>query len=57
MFHFLPPYCPSANRIERVWWDVHAEVRMGEGDAYLEGRNAQSTSRPTLRGGSMVLAA
>lgn len=24
--HFLPPYCPDDNRIERVWLDVHANV-------------------------------
>lgn len=24
--HFLPPYCPSFNPIERVWLDLHAEV-------------------------------
>ncbi len=24
--HFLPPYCPSANRIERLWRDLHARV-------------------------------
>jgi transposase len=24
--HFLPPYCPDDNRIERVWQDVHANV-------------------------------
>jgi transposase len=24
--HFLPPYCPDYNRIERVWQDVHANV-------------------------------
>jgi transposase len=24
--HFLPPYCPSENRIERVWEDLHANV-------------------------------
>jgi len=24
--HFLPPYCPNANRIERLWWDLHAHV-------------------------------
>ena len=24
--HFLPPYCPDANRIERLWLDVHANV-------------------------------
>jgi transposase len=25
-FHFLPPYCPDDNRIERVWQDLHANV-------------------------------
>ncbi len=25
-FHFLPPYCPDHNRIERVWQDLHANV-------------------------------
>lgn len=24
--HFLPPYCPQHNRIERLWLDLHAEV-------------------------------
>jgi transposase len=24
--HFLPPYCPDDNRIERIWEDVHANV-------------------------------
>ena len=24
--HFLPPYCPNANRIERLWQDRHANV-------------------------------
>ena len=24
--HFLPPYCPDENQIERVWQDVHANV-------------------------------
>lgn len=26
VLHFLPPYCPDANRIERVWQDSHANV-------------------------------
>ena len=26
VLHFLPPYCPDANRIERVWLDLHANV-------------------------------
>jgi len=24
--HFLPPYCPDHNKIERVWEDLHADV-------------------------------
>jgi transposase len=24
--HFMPPYCPSENRIERLWLDLHANV-------------------------------
>ena len=24
--HFLPPYCPDENRIERLWEDLHANV-------------------------------
>jgi transposase len=24
--HFLPPYCPDANKIERLWEDLHANV-------------------------------
>lgn len=24
--HFLPPYSPQYNRIERIWWDLHANV-------------------------------
>ena len=26
VLHFLPPYCPDDNKIERVWQDLHAEV-------------------------------
>jgi transposase len=26
VLHFLPPYCPDSNRIERVWEDLHANV-------------------------------
>jgi transposase len=26
VLHFLPPYCPDSNRIERVWQDLHANV-------------------------------
>jgi transposase len=26
VLHFLPPYCPDDNPIERVWQDLHANV-------------------------------
>jgi len=26
LLHFLPPYCPEENRIERLWRDVHDNV-------------------------------
>jgi transposase len=26
VLHFLPPYCPNDNKIERQWEDLHAEV-------------------------------
>jgi transposase len=26
VLHFLPPYCPQGNRIEREWLDLHAAV-------------------------------
>lgn len=26
VLHFLPPYCPDNNKIERAWQDLHAEV-------------------------------
>jgi transposase len=48
--HFLPPYCPEHNKIERVWQDLHANVTrnhrcanltelMGEVCYYLRKRN------------------
>lgn len=48
--HFLPPYCPDHNRIERVWKDLHDNVTrnhccpnmkqlMTEVYAYLRRRN------------------
>lgn len=48
--HFLPPYCPNDNPIERVWEDFHANVTrnhgyrtmrglMGRAEGYLEERN------------------
>lgn len=50
VLHFLPPYCPDDNKIERVWLDLHANVTrnhrcidmqqlMREVVAYLASRN------------------
>jgi transposase len=51
--HFLPPYCPDHNRIERAWQDLHANVTrnhtcrdmptlMTKVRAYLKRRNRES---------------
>lgn len=48
--HFLPPYCPDGNDIERIWLDLHANVTrnhrcttiselMNKVYAYLRNRN------------------
>ncbi len=58
VLHFLPPYCPKENRIERVWLDLHANVTrnhkhagidplMADVTNYLSARNAKT--RATLR--------
>jgi transposase len=60
VLHFLPPYCPEGNRIERVWLDVHANVTrnhtcrtmralMQRVQAYLHARNRQRTPSPPVR--------
>jgi transposase len=36
MFHFLPPYCPNENRIERLWLDLHAETTRNHGHATMD---------------------
>jgi transposase len=33
--HFLPPYCPDENRIERLWLDLHANVTRNHKHANL----------------------
>lgn len=59
VLHFLPPYCPDANRIERVWLDLHSNVTrnhrcatleelIDEVDYYLDARNF-SDANPSLR--------
>lgn len=55
-FHFLPPYCPDENRIERLWKDVHDNVTrnhtcrsmdelMDRVDDYLEARRRTGRHR------------
>ena len=35
--HFLPPYCPDDNRIERkVWREMHANVTVNHGRDDIE---------------------
>jgi transposase len=34
--HFLPPYCPDHNKIERVWQDLHANVTRNHRCATIE---------------------
>jgi len=54
--HFLPPYCPQQNKIERDWEDLHANVTrnhccatmdalMNEVRDYLRSRNQRSALR------------
>lgn len=54
--HFLPPYSPEFNPIERVWLDLHAEVTrnhrcqtmdhlMDEVEHYLRYRNRQPSAK------------
>ncbi|AGC43453.1 IS630 family transposase [Myxococcus stipitatus DSM 14675] len=60
ILHFLPPYCPQGNRIERVWLDLHVNVTrnhrcrtmdrlMARVHAYLAARSAQRSASPSLR--------
>nr|WP_253816460.1 transposase [Myxococcus xanthus] len=44
VLHFLPPDCPEANRIERVWLDLHANAARNH-----RGRPSRSpAARPCL---------
>lgn len=58
--HFLPPYCPDHNRIERTWQDLHANVTrnhccpdmaslMHEVRAYLGQRNRRTSRTRTTQ--------
>jgi transposase len=59
VLHFLPPYCPDHNRIEREWQNLHANVTRNHKHpnmdallchvfAYLEARQSSRTT-PSLR--------
>ena len=39
--HFLPPYCPDHNRIERIWKDLHDNVTRNHRCASLKGLMAE----------------
>lgn len=56
VLHFLPPYCPDHNKIERLWQDLHAhvtrnhrytdmELLMTDVWSYLEYRNERYRTR------------
>lgn len=60
VLHFLPPYCPDDNRIERVWLDLHANVTrnhrcrtieelMVEVAAFLRAYNQRNKLNPSLK--------
>jgi transposase len=60
VLHFLPPYCPDDNRIERVWLDLHANVTrnhrcadihdlMLKVTSFLRAYNRRHCSSPSLR--------
>ncbi len=35
--HFLPPYCPDHNKIERLWRELHANVTRNHRHPTIEG--------------------
>jgi transposase len=60
VLHFLPPYCPDHNRIERVWRDLHDNVTrnhrcrslkelMGEVHRYLARRDQELQAQYAAR--------
>jgi transposase len=60
VLHFLLPYCPNDNRIERVWLDLHANVTrnhrcksmedlMAHVFAFLRAYNRRSKLNPSLK--------
>ncbi len=60
VLHFLPPYCPDANRIERTWRELHANVTrnhrcrsmaelMQHVRGFIAGHNRRHQTKPSLR--------
>ena len=60
VLHFLPPYCPDHNRIERAWEEVHAnstrnhrcpdiDALVREVDGCLRAMNPYKTGRASIR--------
>jgi hypothetical protein len=47
--HFLPPYCPDHNRIERIWKDLHDNVTRNHRCASMEELMAGVRSYPAAR--------
>jgi DDE superfamily endonuclease len=65
VLHFLPPYCPDDNRIERVWLDLHANVTrnhrcktieelMVQVVAFMRAYNQHKKLNPSLRPAAAV---
>jgi len=52
--HFLPPYCPDENRIERLWRDLHDNVTRNHGCATMH--DLMKEVRHYLRHKSRLLA-
>jgi transposase len=60
VLHFLPPYCPDANRIERTWRELHANVTrnhrcrtmnelMHHVRGFIRAHNRRHELKPSLR--------
>src|SRR6185312_7567813 len=52
VLHFLPPYCPDANRIERVWQDLHANVTRNHRSNRCNSSSAIAADTSMATGGS-----
>jgi transposase len=56
--HFLPPYCPDENRIERIWKDLHDNVtrnhRCGDMEELMDQVQLYLRTRNRRRGHSYV---